>query len=333
MEGRKGSAIFHLKSFNNWVKATLISEYAPRPCPRVLDLACGKLGDLLKWRAAGVRSYCGVDISLTGLRDARKRFNDVNARDGGAMQAKLVRADLGVTDLAAAGALAPGEQFDAISIQFALHYMFQSEARALTFFANIAGRLAPGGVLLATLPDSDVLVRRTRDLPPHENSFGNAHYSITVPHDSVRRMRALGSSPYGCVYNFYLTESVDHVDEYLVPYELLTRLAAAAGLTPVAAQNFHEFFESMHVKPRHAESLQRMSVLNCDGTMTQEEWEVAGVYRVYAFQAPATPVSSQLPSLAELVPEQARVAPVHGTPYKTYVEESDILDILGAGGE
>lgn len=47
------SKILHLKNFNNWVKATLVSHYAPKPCERVLDLACGKLGDLHKWRLAG----------------------------------------------------------------------------------------------------------------------------------------------------------------------------------------------------------------------------------------------------------------------------------------
>ena len=45
-----------------------------------------------------------------------------------------MRADLGVTNLGARGVLAPDEQFDAISVQFALPYLFQSEARALCFF-------------------------------------------------------------------------------------------------------------------------------------------------------------------------------------------------------
>lgn len=31
-------------------------------------------------------------------------------------------------------------------------------------------------------------------------------------------------------------------EEYLVPYKLLTQLAARAGLEPVATYNFHDFF-------------------------------------------------------------------------------------------
>lgn len=136
-EGRQQSKILHLKNLNNWMKAALIREYAPKPCTAVLDLACGKLGDLFKWKMADVRYYCGVDISEQGILDARERFNNAS---GGVINGKLVRADLGATDLTAAGVLGEHERFEAISIQFALHYLFQTEARALTFFKNIACR-------------------------------------------------------------------------------------------------------------------------------------------------------------------------------------------------
>ena len=54
-ETRWHSYIFHMRNFNNWVKATLITLTEPKKKndhPRkmdVLDLACGKGGDLLKW--------------------------------------------------------------------------------------------------------------------------------------------------------------------------------------------------------------------------------------------------------------------------------------------
>lgn len=39
----------------------------------VLDLACGKGGDLNKWMFAGVRNYYGVDISYKAVKDAVER--------------------------------------------------------------------------------------------------------------------------------------------------------------------------------------------------------------------------------------------------------------------
>lgn len=59
LDTRADSRLYHMRAFNGWVKATQISELNPRivingtkqpmrPL-RVLDLACGKGGDLKKW--------------------------------------------------------------------------------------------------------------------------------------------------------------------------------------------------------------------------------------------------------------------------------------------
>lgn len=79
---RNCSPIIGLKSFNNWVKSVLIAKYArdyhrqgetqlqPPPHGRrpprqrrtlkVLDLGCGKGGDLMKWEKANIKEYVGV---------------------------------------------------------------------------------------------------------------------------------------------------------------------------------------------------------------------------------------------------------------------------------
>ena len=82
-DNRRFSPIFGLKSFNNWIKSVLIGKFAPlaitgqmgdgmtiapsgrgvrRPEPKgsVLDLGCGKGGDLNKWNAARVARYTGL---------------------------------------------------------------------------------------------------------------------------------------------------------------------------------------------------------------------------------------------------------------------------------
>ncbi len=83
LEARGASGILHLRAFNNWIKSALIQEFAPRPCHRVLDLACGKLGDLKKWKLAGVQEYCGIDIAVESLKHGAVRLASSSSEGGG----------------------------------------------------------------------------------------------------------------------------------------------------------------------------------------------------------------------------------------------------------
>ena len=48
------SPIFYMRNFNNWVKSILIRSYLPDGAT-VLDLCCGKGGDMLKWKEGGIQ--------------------------------------------------------------------------------------------------------------------------------------------------------------------------------------------------------------------------------------------------------------------------------------
>ena len=57
---RHRSSIIHLRDFNNWTKSVLIREFVSQGNLKVLDLACGKGGDLFKWDKASVTHVTGV---------------------------------------------------------------------------------------------------------------------------------------------------------------------------------------------------------------------------------------------------------------------------------
>ena len=66
------SRIKGLRSFNNWIKSTIIHKFSPaeagaEPYPlRVLDIGCGKGGDLGKWQQAPqpLELYVGLDQAV-----------------------------------------------------------------------------------------------------------------------------------------------------------------------------------------------------------------------------------------------------------------------------
>ena len=75
---RQDSPIIGLKSFNNWVKSVLITRFAhpalsasrgggSRMRGRVLDMGCGKGGDLTKWAKANVAELVGLGTPRLSL--------------------------------------------------------------------------------------------------------------------------------------------------------------------------------------------------------------------------------------------------------------------------
>ena len=197
LDTRADSMLFHMRSFNGWVKATQIQELNPnvkgrkaRAPLRVLDLACGKGGDLGKWvlHQRGVQNYVGVDVARGSLQDAAIRARkmkklpkctftcaDLGADVPGRLRSsksdkmqKLLswsRQDESefetnepVFKMVRGGGISQSDKFDVVSIQFAIHYMMSSRKRARRFFQTVSELLEVGGNLIVTTIDARVVL-------------------------------------------------------------------------------------------------------------------------------------------------------------------------------
>ncbi|ETV98356.1 hypothetical protein, variant 1 [Aphanomyces invadans] len=168
---RADSRLYHMRCMNNWVKSVLIQEYSQKQS-RVLDLACGKGGDMNKWARHNFQMYMGVDIALGSLEDAATRIQQ-NA-DLSRSDIHLVHGDLGEISLLQdalpcwtnqhqwhrAVPLDHPHSFDVVSMQFAFHYMFCDEARATQFFVTLHSTLRPGGMFIATTIDPNRVIQK-----------------------------------------------------------------------------------------------------------------------------------------------------------------------------
>ena len=190
------SKIKNLRTYNNWVKSTLIQKFSPddshepgahsnygppREGLKVLDLGCGKGGDLQKWLKAPqkVDLYIGVDPAEISIQHARERYRDMrnnrNNRGPRVFHAEFFARDgfgewLGdvsiIRDVGIDGDVGPGGGhsgrwakggFDVVSMMFCLHYAFESEEKARGMLRNVAGALKKGGKLIGAIPNSDVI--------------------------------------------------------------------------------------------------------------------------------------------------------------------------------
>lgn len=363
---RADSILFHMRAFNGWVKATQISELDPKTSTskqrggkrkrnqnsrgnpiRVLDLACGKGGDLGKWilHKRGIENYVGVDVARGSLVDAAKRAIKISkGRNASNLpRATFVCADLGENVLArpdkeklltwimnsgmektingggdeavptfemlGGGGIAPNERFDVVSIQFAIHYMMQTEDRARRFFQTVGDLLDVGGNLIATTVDARVVLDKLMGLGLDVSSSEAIRETIKEPVDvnmggSVCRLRFepqtldkifIQKKRFGLEYAFTLVEGEDHsagvgeavdLPEWLIPIPVLEQLAEEVGLKLESYENFHDFYDKRkdpYVFPVVHNALYNMKVLNKDGTISEQEFDVSRVYVAVRF--------------------------------------------------
>ena len=242
LEQRKQSPIYNLRCLNNFVKSTLIQTVTKKK-DRVMDLACGKGGDLGKFKKAEIGYYCGIDIALESVRrDAIQRYN----KGDYTFPATFIAGDAFVHDLEDVLGENVKGLFDVVSCQFAIHYSFSTEKRARKAFENISKALRPGGHFVGTTVDSNVLVRKLRQTDGL--LFGND--VIEVNFDEKHSKKEFLPPGFGIEYSFTLEDAVTDCKESLVPLITFAELAKEYDLEIMRWTNFHQYVHEMLNLPK-----------------------------------------------------------------------------------
>lgn len=220
------------------------------------------------------------------------------------------------------GGIQPEDRFDVVSIQFAIHYMMQTRNRARRFFRTVSQLLEVGGNLIATTIDARVIISHLLNLgfdlhfdDPSGGisseaviSVGGGACRITFEPSIVQKIftqnrisEELPERMFGLEYTFTLVEGSDHgagvgdavnLPEWLTPIPVLVGLAKEVGLELEYAQNFHEFYKERSDPLTHAashSSLYNMKVLNKNGSISEEEWEISRLYMAIKFKKVSEP--------------------------------------------
>ncbi|GBG33282.1 mRNA cap guanine-N7 methyltransferase [Hondaea fermentalgiana] len=248
---------------------------------RILDLACGRGGDLAKWRAsaATIQSYVGVDIASVALEEARRRAPSGN-------QHVFVEGDISDPALEEHEAF-KGQSFDVVSTQFAFHYLCGEEDRCERFFSLCSNALSSPAqtvegqdtfepLLLVSTTDADVLHARQ---PNFSNKVCAVSFADPLPADPA-------DIAFGSAYSFSLGDAVQDCKEFVVPEARIKAMAARHGLELVVSQNLSAFV-SDKCKAYEA-MLHSMSVIGhkTQGRppMSQDEWEAIQLYKMMVFR-------------------------------------------------
>ena len=102
----------------------------------------------MKWSKGNINSLTGIDIADQSIHHARQRFSDRKFN----FSANFYTLDCFSNPLSM---VIPDDQvFEFISIQFALHYSFENEAKARMALRNVSHHLVRGGVFIGTIPNA-----------------------------------------------------------------------------------------------------------------------------------------------------------------------------------
>ena len=274
LEQRQLSKIIHLRQFNNWIKSILIAKYCPEPYASIFDLACGKGGDIPKWKRKNPNLFILGDISFDSLREAYRKFANVQKE----CRAIFLGGD--IFECRVSDFLDPDIRFSISSCQFAFHYSFRDEKYAMSAVQNLCERLVRGGYILITIPNAARIVKRLREVAP-STVIENSLFRIEREFD-------LDNIPaFGARYVFDLVDAVDHCPEYLVHPTVMSLLFKKYNCDLVETYEFPEYYahsieKEPQMKELYLDLLRRLEMSNT--AMTPEEWEVVSLYSFYVYR-------------------------------------------------
>lgn len=258
---RKQSSILDIRNANNWCKALLIQEvfhywktstnFQNDRKVQVMDWACGKGGDLLKWNTLSKdldMEYWGFDLSESSVQEAIKRYEKSRC----SFRGFFFPQDLSQYIPCPVLPNGPGQgHFHLISCQFALQYLPNLDH----FFGMATHFLESGGYLFGIMTNGDQI---------KEDSFNDV-YSVTRHPKDDRKII------------FSLKEAVDKVPEYIYTKQDLQKTAATFNLELCLWQSVPDFIE--HYKGIYRKTFEEKVnhiALNCK--------EVLKLYNVFIFR-------------------------------------------------
>ncbi|VDN05049.1 unnamed protein product [Thelazia callipaeda] len=256
---RANSRIYYLRNFNNWIKSMLIAEFLEElknnGCSRatVLDLCCGKGGDLLKWRVGNVAHVVATDIASVSLKQCETRYNGMKNKNNQRrllFTAEFIVADA-TKDCLSDYYLDKRIEFDLCSCQFSFHYCFESEKQARRMIQNAVERLKPGGYFIGTLPDAERIMYCIKN--SKDGTFMND--VLRLNYGDAEKLKNSRYRPpiFGALIHFSLDTQVN-CPEYLVHFPVLEKLLADCGLELVYKKRFPDAFE-YYMNARNGQAL------------------------------------------------------------------------------
>ena len=270
---------FSMKQFHNWIKSNIVYTYCNKIYQNnkqlsVLDMACGRGGDTLKYYYAEVAFCVGLDIAKDGLFSpvdgAKSRYETQRKRKANFPKMYFIHADCG-TKLnyddqykILGGMNQENKQlmeqffptdtkkqtkFDVIACQNAIHYFLKDDITWANFKANINQTLRAGGFLMLTHMDARTIINMFNDKNSIVSEYTEADgtkeklYEIIKKYDKIDISKPIGLGNAIDLFAAWMFEDGNYYTEYLVDKDFLKEdLLKSCDLELIESDTFKNQF-------------------------------------------------------------------------------------------
>lgn len=257
------------QNFHNLiVKMNLIKETAPKSGGRLLDIACGKGGDLSKWANAGYNSVVSMDVDKKCIEYAINHYNSYNKPKPEVIYIWANTAKLIFPNQEAAMNPEAKSQiiqqipakysFDVVSCQFCLHYYFENELSLRILLQNINDNLKIGGFFIGTCFDGERVVEALKGKKLLEGKLNDIllwkiekQYKGSI-FNSVK-------SQFGKNIEVYVNSIGKSYTESLVNFNYLEKMLNEYGFEKVKVTEFGEIYADIENKTNNSAKASKMS--------------------------------------------------------------------------
>lgn len=257
------------RAFHNWIKSCLIYNYLSYECSKekiVLDIGCGRGGDIEKWYRANAKKCVCIDPDYEGLfgfvDSATIRYNAAIKKFQNFPEMKFIQADATTSfDIESQEKLITkmtkenkklllqelnGQQkFNIISYQFSIHYLFQSEESVKNVIEINNKYLEKGGYIICTLMDP-LMVNK---LLEKDNTYTAWYMDENGEHkkffEIIKRFNGPVKNTYGQMIDVFMSW-VSHdnttLPEFLVTKEYLVNVMNKSNCKLIDTEKFANLY-------------------------------------------------------------------------------------------
>jgi len=228
-----------LRKFHNWIKSQIIFESKRiTNGTKLLDVAVGRGGDIIKWSKAKFKYVTGFDSDSKSIYEkndfdgAIKRYNGVKS------QMNIPRCyfwNLSATDPCIIDNLNGKDRgciYDVVSCQFSFHYFVKDIDIVLDM---ISKKLRSGGVFIGTAMDGDII----KSILQH-GEVKNQAMSIEYQNEDMYKFTLNSEKTSRETYFEYRGAST----EYFLYKKFLIEKCKSFNMYPLSVKSFHEWIES-----------------------------------------------------------------------------------------